>query len=56
MKQIEIRVNSRSAEAIEKIAASAKAYDFHVGFIDEQGVCIIRMLVEDQQLQAALDK
>lgn len=55
MKYVEIIVENRSVNMIESIAQKAKAIDFRVGAVGEDGMRQIRVLIDDDNLQLILD-
>lgn len=55
MKYIEVIAGQGSADTIEAIAEKARAEDFRLGVMGEDGQQAMRMLVMDDQVQTALD-
>lgn len=55
MKYVEIMAEAGSADTVAAIAEKAKALDFRRGVKGEDGIQQMRMLVDDEQLQFALD-
>ncbi|ALP54398.1 hypothetical protein Tel_15275 [Candidatus Tenderia electrophaga] len=55
MKYIEVIADDGSSATVAAIAAKVKALDFRFGMRDDAGMRQMRMLVSDNQLQAALD-
>ncbi len=55
MKYVEVMAEAGSADTVAAIAEKAKALDFRRGVKGEDGIQQMRMLVDDEQLQFALD-
>jgi len=55
MKYVEVIAESTSSNTINAIAEKAKALDFRQGIVGEDGMQQMRMLLDDDQLQLALD-
>ena len=55
MKYVEIVADAGSADTIKAIAEKAKAEDFRLGAVGEDGMAPMRMLVGDDKLQLVLD-
>ncbi|MBK1723059.1 TIGR00341 family protein [Thiocystis violacea] len=55
MKYVEVIANAGSADTIAEVAARAKATDFRLGVVGEDGMQQMRMLVSDNQVQRLLD-
>lgn len=55
MKLIEIIADQGSADTVAGVAEKAKARDFRLGFVGEDGRQAMRMLVTDDRVQDALD-
>jgi len=55
MKYVEVIAESTSSNTITAIAEKAKALDFRQGIVGEDGMQQMRMLLDDDQLQLALD-
>jgi uncharacterized hydrophobic protein (TIGR00341 family) len=55
MKYVEIIADSGSADTIKAIADKAKAEDLRVGVIGEDGMQQTRLLLNDEELQGAVD-
>mgnify|MGYP001941553425 CR=1 FL=1 len=56
MKYIEIIASERSAGTVRELAAVLKAEDLRFGLVGDDGMQSMRLLINDAQLQAALDK
>jgi uncharacterized hydrophobic protein (TIGR00341 family) len=55
MKYVEIIADAGSADTVSAISEKAKAVDFRLGVLAEDGMQQMRMLVSDDNLQLALD-
>ncbi|NEX18806.1 TIGR00341 family protein [Thiorhodococcus mannitoliphagus] len=55
MKYVEVIANAGSADTIAEAATQAKASDFRLGVVGEDGMQQMRMLVSDSRLQRLLD-
>lgn len=55
MKYVEIIASAGSSDIIVAIAAKVKAVDFRLGIIGEDGMQQMRMLIDEDNLQSALD-
>ena len=55
MKYVEIIADAGSSDTISAIAGKAKALDLRLGVVGEDGMQQIRMLVNDGNVQLALD-
>jgi len=55
MKYVEVIAESSSANTVAAVAEKVKAMDFRLGPVGEDGMQQMRMLVDDNHLQAALD-
>lgn len=56
MKYVEVVARAGSANTVEETAARAKALDFRLGPVGEDGLQTMRMLVSDDKLQKLLDR
>ncbi|MDF2180675.1 TIGR00341 family protein [Neptuniibacter sp. CAU 1671] len=56
MKYIEIIASERSAATVSELAAMLKAEDLRFGLVGDDGMQSMRLLINDAQLQSALDK
>ncbi len=55
MKYVEVIADTGSSDVVAAIAAKAKATDFRLGAVGEDGMQQMRILVSDDRLQLALD-
>lgn len=55
MKYVEVVADSGSSGTVQAVAEKAKAVDFRLGAVGEDGMRQMRMLVSDDHLQLALD-
>ncbi len=55
MKYVEVIADAHSAETVAAIALKAKAQDFRLSVVGQDGMQQMRMLVDDDKLQLALD-
>ena len=55
MKYVEIIADAGSSGTVSAIAEKAKAMDFRLGVVGEDGMQQMRMLVSEDNLQLALD-
>lgn len=55
MKYVEVIAEASSAKTVQAVAEKAKAADFRLGAVGEDGMRLMRMLVSDDHLQVALD-
>jgi uncharacterized hydrophobic protein (TIGR00341 family) len=55
MKYVEVVADSGSSNTVQAVAEKAKAVDFRLGAVGEDGMRQMRMLVSDDHLQLALD-
>ncbi|MDX9742110.1 MAG: TIGR00341 family protein [Gammaproteobacteria bacterium] len=55
MKYVEVVARAGSSQTVLAIAEKVKAHDFRLGGVGDDGMCQMRLLVSDNQLQLTLD-